>query len=268
MKKVILITGISSGFGKHTAELLARRGHTVYGTVRTVPAHKILVKYLTADLADAATLKRAVAEVLLAEGRIDVLVNNAGMHTGGPAETLQPEHARLQIETGFLGPATLMREVLPAMRRQGGGTIINISSIGGLVGLPFQAFYSAAKFAVEGFSEALRMETERFNIRTVVVNPGDFRTGNTASRKNCLAPTGPGDPYKQPYEAAMQVIESDETGGWHPSKLAATVALIAELKNPRQRYIVGAFDQKLAVWLRHALPPRLFSAILKRHYGI
>ena len=144
MKKVVLITGISSGFGKQTAELLAAEGNTVYGTVRRDTEIKSPVIGLKLDLTKIDTIRQAVQTVLENEGRIDVLINNAGMHTGGPVETSLPENIKLQMDTNFLGLVNLTREVLPVMRKQGGGTIINFSSIGGLMGLPFQAFYSAA----------------------------------------------------------------------------------------------------------------------------
>ena len=190
MRKVILVTGISSGFGKQTSRLLAEKGHCVYGTVRKPSGVDGAVKVLIMDLTDADSIRRAVSAVVEKEGRIDVLINNAGMHTGGPVETSPAENIRLQMETSFMGMVNLTREVLPVMRASGGGTIINISSIGGLMGLPFQGFYSAAKFAVEGFSEALRMETSRFNIRVIVINPGDFHTSNSANRRGYLAPSG------------------------------------------------------------------------------
>jgi short-subunit dehydrogenase len=106
------------------------------------------------------------------------------------------------------------REVLPLMRKQGGGTIINFSSIGGLMGLPFQSFYSAGKFAIEGFSEALRMEVKKFNIKIVVINPGDFHTSNSANRRNFLAPATDGDAYYEQFKSSMAVIEKDESNGW------------------------------------------------------
>ncbi len=158
MKKVILITGISSGFGKETASLLAGNGHKVYGTIRKAAETDPLVHALHMDLTDPESIEKAVKTVFEKEGKIDVLINNAGMHSGGPVETIPVETIKLQMDTNFLGMVLLTQAVLPLMRKQGGGTIINFGSIGGLMGLPFQAFYSAGKFAIEGFSEALRME--------------------------------------------------------------------------------------------------------------
>ena len=268
MKKVILITGVSSGFGKETARLLAERDHTVYGTIRKEIEPDDRIHYLKMDLTDIDSIKKAVAVVLEKEGRIDILINNAGMHTGGPVETSPLENIKIQMDTNFMGMVQITREVLPSMRKQSGGKIINISSIGGLMGLPFQAFYSAGKFAIEGFSEALRMEVKRFNIKVVLINPGDFHTSNSANRRNYIAPPVDNDPYLDQFEKTLAVIEKDEANGWEPARLARKVVKIAECNNPRQRYIIASFEQKLAVLLKYVLPGKLFRKILEDHYKI
>lgn len=268
MSKVILITGISSGFGQRSAQFLAKQGHKVYGTVRKESESYGNITTLKMDLTDSGSIRSAVRTIIEREGRIDVLINNAGMHTGGPIETMPPDNVKLQIDTSFIGMVTLTQEVLPVMRKNGGGKIINISSIGGLMGLPFQAIYSASKFAVEGFTEALRMEVGKFNIRVVVINPGDFRTNNTANRRNFLNARVPGDPYENQFEATLSVIERDETKGWDPVIVAKKIVKIVECRNPRQRYIIGSLDQKLAVVLKRILPGKLFTNILGSHYKI
>jgi NAD(P)-dependent dehydrogenase (short-subunit alcohol dehydrogenase family) len=268
MAKVILITGISTGFGKQTAQLLAEQGHSVYGTIRRDCETDTRIKVLKMDLTDTVSIKRAVETIIEKEGRIDVLINNAGMHTGGPIETSPPENIKIQMDTSFIGTVALTREVLPYMRRQGGGTIITLSSIGGLIGLPFQAFYSAGKFAIEGFSEALRMEVRKFNIRVIVINPGDFHTNNSANRRNFLAPAMPEDAYQEQFEKTLEVIENDEAKGRDPLILARKIVKIVECKNPRQRYIIASLEQKLAVLLKYILPSGLFRKILENHYKI
>lgn len=268
MKKIILITGISSGFGKQTARLLAENGHKVYGTVRKLTETSDLFTYLKMDLTDNNSIREAVSTVIANEGKIDVLINNAGMHTGGPIETSPDENIRLQLDTNFIGMVHIIKEVLPVMRKQGEGKIINISSIGGLMGLPFQGYYSAAKFAVEGFSEALRMEVSQFNIKVILINPGDFHTSNSANRRNYLAPTGSNDPYNRQFEKTLAVIEKDEANGWEPVVLAGKMVKIVNCKNPRQRYIISSFEQKLAVALKYILPGKLFRMILQDHYKI
>jgi len=268
MKKVILITGISSGFGEQTAKLLAEQGHIVYGTVRKESAPEDRVHQLIMDLTDSESIQKAVSLVMANEGRIDVLINNAGMHSGGPIETSPIENIKLQMDTNFMGLVLITREVLPIMRKQGGGTIINFSSIGGLMGLPFQAFYSAGKFAIEGFSEALRMEVKSFNIKVILINPGDFHTSNSANRRNFLAPTGANDPYQKQFETTLSIIENDENKGWKPEVLARKIVKIVDCKNPCQRYVIASFEQKLAVVIKHILPGKLFRMILEDHYKI
>lgn len=267
-KKIILITGISSGFGKQTAILLAEDGHKVYGTVRKQAETPNGVNVLLMDLMDTVSIKKSVQTIFQKEGRIDVLINNAGMHTGGPLETLPDEYIRKQFETNFFGLAELTRNVLPAMREQKSGTIINIGSIGGLMGLPFQGYYSASKFAVEGFSEALRMEVKQFGIKVVVVNPGDFNTNNTANRRGFLATSGEISAYDTQFEKSLAIIENDENKGWNPEILARKMVKIVNCPNPRQRYIIASFEQKLAVSIKKILPGKLFSKILADHYGL
>lgn len=268
MKKIILITGISSGFGKQTAELLAKKGHVVYGTIRKAAETNPLVKVLQLDLTKLDSITNAVDTVLQCEGRIDVLINNAGMHTGGSVETLPIEYVKLQMDTNFMGLVHLTRAVLPVMRKQGSGTIINFGSIGGLMGLPFQGFYSASKFAIEGFSEALRMEVKQFNIHVVVINPGDFHTSNSSNRRDFIADSDDADPYKVQFEKSLSIIEKDEMKGWAPEILAKKMVKIVECSKPKQRYIIASLEQKLAVILKSILPGVFFRKILENHYGI
>jgi short-subunit dehydrogenase len=223
---------------------------------------------LTMDLMNYESIKKAISFVLEKEGRIDVLINNAGMHTGGSIETSPIENIKLQMDTNFLGMVHITREVLPIMRKQGGGTILNFSSIGGLMGLPFQGFYSACKFAIEGFSEALRMEVKQFNIKVVLINPGDFHTNNSMNRRNFLAPTGLDDPYQKQFEISLAQIEKDETNGWEPIVLARKIVKIVGCKNPHQRYIIATYEQKLAVALKYILPGKWFRMMLEDHYKI
>jgi len=171
------------------------------------------------------------------------------------------------MDTNFLGLVHLTREVLPLMRKQGGGTIINFGSIGGLMGLPFQGFYSASKFAIEGFSEALRMEVKQFNIKVVVINPGDFHTNNSINRRGFIVDSAD-DPYKTQFDKTLLIIENDESKGWVPEILAKKMIKIVECKNPKQRYVIASLEQKLAVVLKYILPGKIFSKILESHYGI
>lgn len=268
MSKVILITGVSSGFGQCTAKHLASNGHIVYGTIRQNTAEPdSMVKLLKMDLTDPDSMDKAFDIIIKNEGKIDVLINNAGMHLGGPAEITPFKDIRLQIETNFIGVVYLTRKVLPVMRKQNGGLIINISSIGGLMGLPFQGYYSSSKYAIEGFSEALRMEVKPFNIKVIVINPGDFRTKNTLNRKNILN-SDIDNPYLDQFKKTLSIIERDETNGWPPEILARKIGKIIDSRNPRQRYVIGSIDQKFAVLLKYLIPGKWFRKIIESHYGI
>ena len=185
---VILITGITSGFGRAMALQLSRDGHKVYGTYRRDSDPIPGVTYLKADVRDEDSLKDAVNRVIEAEGRIDTVISNAGMGIGGPLEFTSIEDAQRQMDVNFMGMVRLLNLVVPVMRSQHHGHIICVSSIGGLMGLPYQGMYSASKFAIEGYCEALRLEVRQFGIHVTVINPGDFSTGFTAQRDKVCNP--------------------------------------------------------------------------------
>jgi hypothetical protein len=263
---IVLITGISSGFGLETARRLAEEGHTVYGTVRREVLPLPHVNYLRVDVRDRQAVEDAVQQVVAQEGRIDVLVNNAGMGIGGPVEFATEEEVREQMDANFMGLVHFVTAVLPHMRKQGAGKIIAMSSIGGVMGLPFQGFYSASKFAIEGYCEALRLETQQFGIKVVVVRPGDFSTGFTASRKKTLQ-TEALETYKT-YAESMGKIEHDENGGLKPQVLARKISRIIRKKNPRYGYVVASLEQRLSVLLKRLLPARWFAKILGNYYKL
>lgn len=268
MAKVVLITGISSGFGKATAEALSEKGYIVYGICRKPMIDLTArIKALSGDVTDASSVQRAVATLITKEGRIDILINNAGMGISGSIEDSSPEDISLQMNTNFTGYVNMIRSVLPHMRKQGEGTIINISSIGGLMGLPYQGFYSASKYAIEGFSEALRMELLPYRIKVVVVQPGDFFTNFTANRKQVKI-TVSGSVYEAQFQKTLAAIEKDEKTGLPPEFLAHKLVGIIGKKNPCHHYIVATLEQKFAVFLKQVLPAPWFMKILASHYGI
>lgn len=263
---IVFITGISSGFGLETARLLSQEGHIVYGTVRREVKPLPFVQYLTLDVRDADAVKQAVAQIVAKEGRIDVLVNNAGMGIGGPLEFATEEEIRLQMDTNFMGLVHCVDAVLPYMRRQKSGRIIALSSIGGMMGLPFQGFYSASKFAIEGYCEALRLEVKSFGIHVVVLRPGDFATGFTGSRKKA-ANEAALQAYPV-YKTAIEKVEHDENGGLKPAVLAQKISKIIRNKHPRNGYVVASFEQKLSVLLKRILPAKWFGRILGSYYKL
>lgn len=267
MAQVVLITGVSSGLGKACAEYLSKLGYKVYGTSRKPTADILPYKIISMDVTNEESVRSAVGEVIAGEGRIDVLMNNAGFGAGGALENFSIEEAWKQLDTNFFGIARVITSVLPFMRANKSGKIINISSIGGLMGLPFQGFYSASKFAIEGYSEALAMEVIPYNIKVVVVNPGDFKTGFTSNR-TFTAKDSKGSDYENHFRKAVSIMEKDEQGGSDPIVLARTIVKIIRKKNPKFRYIVGRFDQRLMARLKPLLPHRLTQWILTDHYKV
>ena len=268
MAKVVLITGISSGFGKAISELLTTKGYIVYGFSRKQGEDlKGNIKVLQADVTDANSVQSGVSKLIKREGRLDILINNAGMGISGSIEDSSHEDIHLQMSTNFMGYVNMIQAVLPAMRKQGGATIVNISSIGGLMGLPYQGFYAASKFAVEGLSESLRMELIPFHIKVIVIQPGDFLTSFTANRKP-VQTRGGESAYSEQFKKTLSLIEKDEHGGLKPDFLARKLLKILEKKNPGHHYIISTLEQKFAVVLKRILPGSLFASILSSHYGI
>lgn len=273
MPKIILITGASSGIGAACARHLAALGHRVYGTSRRAPAPAQAtpdddgVIMLRMDVTDEASVQRAVEHVLAREGRLDVLINGAGDGIAGAVEDTAMDEAHAQLDTNFFGTLCACRAVLPAMRAQGDGLIVNISSIGGGIGLPFQAMYSASKFALEGMSEALRIEVRPYGIRVVLVEPGDMRTGFTANRR-MVAAHRETSPYYAAGERAVAVMVHDEENGASPELVARLVARLMAKKSPRLRYMVGPIVEQTALLLKRVLPWRLFEAALRLYYKV
>jgi len=261
---IVLITGISSGFGLAMARQFSEDGHIVYGTVRREVEHLKDVHYLHADVRNTEEVRAAVKTVIDEQGKIDVLVNNAGMGIGGPVEFAPEEDIKLQMDTNFLGQVRFTQAILPFMRERRAGRIIFFSSIGGIMGLPFQGFYSASKFAVEGFAEALQIETKQFGIKAIIIEPGDFSTGFTSARKKTLD-----EKAVESYPGCVRSVESfeaDERKGLKPELLARKVVKIATCTNPKFRYRIATFIQKLSLPLKIILPGRAFSRMLGWFY--
>lgn len=270
--KVILVTGASSGIGAACAEHLARRGYHVFGTSRRAPfpprpAGQGEPQMIQLDVDHDESVHRAVEYIRETTGRLDVVVNNAGFGVAGSVEDTTMEEARAQIETNFFGVLRVCKAVLPAMRERGDGLIINVSSLGGIIALPYQAFYSAAKFAVEGLTEALRMEVRPFGVRVVLVEPGDTRTGFTSNRR-VVQGAGLDSIYAESFERTLDVVAHDEQSGVPPETVALLVERIVEHPSPRLRYRVGPAVQRLATTLKGILPGRLFETLLMKYYRL
>ena len=264
MKQVIIITGASSGFGKATAQMLAAKGNTVYGLCRRVLAESN-IKYCQCDVRDREQIGAVVAQIVAEQGRVDVLVNNAGMGIGGALELATEEEIDLQMGTNFMGCVNMCQAVLPYMRKARRGKIINLSSIGGVMGLPYQGFYSASKFAIEGFTEALAAEVTGFGIRVCMVEPGDFATGFTGSRKNSQATMDDPD-YGPIFKKSLAIIEKEENGGLQPEVLARRIVKLVEKKKPPLRNVVANLEQWLSTVIKRVLTGNQMVGILRDYY--
>lgn len=267
MKKVILITGATSGLGKACADYLADRGLIVYGTGRRSLPDTEKVRYIQMDVTDPDSVTQAVERVIAEQGSIDVVVNNAGMGIGGAAELATVDEIRLQMRTNFMGTVHVCAAVLPYMRQNGGGTIINVSSLGGVMGLPFQAFYSASKFAIEGYSEALSLEVKPFNVKVCLIEPGDFATGFTASRILSES-TQSSAVYAEQFAKTLKNIEKEEQGGLAPERLAAAVFRIVNSRHPKFRYKVGNLLQVGFAMSKTWIPSRIYQFLLRIFYNM
>lgn len=265
--QVILITGASSGFGKISAQMLSAQGHIVYGTSRKASEDQGKVKMLLMDVTLSSSIRKGVQQILSAQGRIDVLINNAGMGIGGALELATEEEVSKQMNTNFFGVVNMCREVLPIMRKARKGKIINISSIGGVMGIPYQGFYSASKFAVEGYSEALALEVHPFGIKVCIVEPGDFNTGFTDSR-NISEGTMKESDYKDSFYRSLKIIEDEERNGSHPRKLGTALCRIVNRKNPPLRTKVGPLIQVLFAKSKRVLPDCVMQFALRFFYQV
>ncbi len=267
-KRVVLIAGASSGIGKVCSEYLAGKGMTVYGASRSLQAgNGTAFTALRMDVTDDNSVHQCVQKIQQEQGRLDVVINCAGYGVAGAVEDTSPEEAMAQFDTNFFGAHRVCRAVLPIMRQQRSGIIINISSIAGLLAVPFQAFYSASKFAMEGMTEALRMEVHPFGIRVVLIEPGDFKTDFPANRKNSIA-SQQSDVYRASLERCVGVMKEEEQQGKVPYPVAKLVERIIDTPSPRLRYTVGPFGERLGPKLKSVLPYRLYELLFMKHYKL
>jgi NAD(P)-dependent dehydrogenase (short-subunit alcohol dehydrogenase family) len=260
--KVAIVTGASSGIGKASAEQLAQAGFTVYGTSRrATQADQHAFPMLVLDVTDDASAEAAVNEVIRREGRIDLLVNNAGFGVApGAAEESSLEQAQAIFDTNFFGLIRMTRAVVPHMRRQRSGRIINIGSVLGFLPMPFGALYAATKHAVEGYSESLDHELRTWGVRVSVIEPAYTRTQFDA---NMMQPDRPLEEYRQVRANLNRVIEKVMTTGDEPSVVGTTVLKAATASSPRLRYTSGGLAARLRL-LRRFAPAGLMDAGLRK----
>ena len=272
MPKTALVTGASSGMGEEIARTLHKLGYTVYAAARRTDRLEQLtptgIHALTMDVTDDESMTSGIEKIIAETGRIDVLVNNAGYGSFGAIEDVSIDEARRQFEVNVFGLARLTQLVLPHMRAQRSGTIINISSIGGRFTTLLGGWYHASKHAVEALSDALRMETAPFGIDVVVIEPGLIRTEWSGIAANHLEETAEGSAYASQIKAVANSMRSESTNKRQspPSVIADTVKKIVTARKPRTRYVVG-FAAKPLVTLRRLLPDRAFDRLISAGQG-
>lgn len=267
-QKVVLITGGSSGIGKSIGIYLTTHGYKVYGTTRNKQNYPGFNSFelLELDVRDVESIHDAIATLWSIEGRIDVLVNNAGIGITGPIEETPNSEIQKAFETNFIGPLNLIKTVLPHMRQQKDGLIINITSIAGKMGLPYRGIYSATKGALDMATEALRLETQAFGVHITTLAPGDFATNIANGRYH--APIIEESPYAAPYKNTLDLIDAHVKEAADPIEVAKNVLKIIETRSPRVHYTVGSFMQKFSIVLKKILPSKVYENLLRNHYKL
>jgi NAD(P)-dependent dehydrogenase (short-subunit alcohol dehydrogenase family) len=282
---VALITGASAGIGLSTAGALHRAGWEVIGASRRGSDAEAWAS-MRMDVDDDGSVREGFERVEADHGRLDALVAGAGWGLAGPVEQTTVTDGKDQFETNFWGAVRVVRAALPIMRRQGGGRIVLISSIGGVIGIPFQAFYSASKFAVEGYGEALAYEVAPFGIEVSLVQPGNVRTDFTGSRRKVAPGVGAGvagagagaeegegeaavvDPYADAVAKAVGLMERDEANGVPPDDVAAVIVRLLERSRPRRRVSVGKAGERVGLVAKRLMPFRTFERAAKSSLGV
>lgn len=267
MKKVVLITGGSSGIGKSIGEFLHSKGYLVYGSSRNPKRiTDSIFPLIELDVRDASSIQTAVATIVEKEGRLDILINNAGVGITGPIEEIPSSEIENHFKVNVFGPIEVIKAVLPTMRNQHRGLIINITSIAGYMGLPYRGIYSSSKSALEMITEALRMEVKAFGVEVTNVAPGDFATNIASGRYH--APVLSNSPYKEVYQMSLDMMDEHVDSGGDPLEMAKAILKIIETPKPAVRYKVGPALQKFSLVLKKILPSKTYEKILMNHYKI
>lgn len=271
-KKVVVVTGASSGIGKSTAEHLMKKGFHVYGTSRNVEGrfdegHVAtdlrsggFIEMIPLDVTCDTSVEVAIKTVLSREGHINVLISNAGTGIAGSIEDTSIDEAKSQFETNFFGTLRVIKAILPVMRAQRYGMIIVLSSVAGVISIPYQAHYSASKFALEALIEALRCEIAPFGLKACLVEPGDTKTGFTHSRI-IAKHSGENTPYYERFQRSLSRMEHDEQNGASPEAVAQVIYSMIIKKNPPVRATVG-LQYKAILFLKRLLPTRILEKVI------
>lgn len=263
-KKIVLITGATSGIGKETALLLTEKGFVVYGTARNIENKTLPFRLLPMDVRDDESIAKAISTILAEAGKIDILINNAGVGITGSVEELPMDELKNVFATNFYGAISLMQAVLPSMRTQKSGLIINITSIAGYMGLPFRGAYSASKGALMLMTEALRMEVKNFGIEVTTIAPGDYATDIASRRYH--APVKQNSAYAEIYQKSLDLMNQHVDSGGNPIEMAEKIFAVINTKHPNVHYKQGSFLQKFSIVLKRILPSKVYEKMLMNHY--
>lgn len=264
--KIVLITGATSGIGKETALLLTQKGFVVYGTARNVEGKNLPFKLFPMDVRSQESISQTVKAILAETGKIDILINNAGVGITGAVEEIPMEELQNVFATNFYGAIALMQSVLPSMREQKSGLIINITSIAGYMGLPFRGAYSASKGALMLMSEALRMEVKNFGIEVTTIAPGDYATDIASRRYH--APVKENSAYAENYQKSLDLMNQHVDSGGNPAEMAEKIFQIINTPKPNVHYKQGSFLQKFSIVLKRILPSKVYEKMLMNHYKL
>lgn len=264
-KSVILVTGASAGIGHECANRLSSAGWTVFGASRRGSSGATW-QGVEMNVDSDVSVKSAFDHVLAEHRQLNAILTCAGWGLAGAAENTPIEDAQAQFETNFWGTVRVVHTALPTLREHGGGRVVLMSSIGGILGIPYQAFYSASKFALEGYAESLAYEVAPFNIHVTLVEPGNFKTDFTTARTKVHA--GENDPYRAACEKAISVMERDEINGADPADVARVVEKVLRNTKPPRRVSVGKFDERMGIVGRRLLPFRTFERAAKGSLGV
>ena len=281
--RVILITGASTGIGAALAEVLAAKASGIrlvlaarsqdkldqVATICSKAGAEVLV--VPTDISDVEQGKALARKAVEHFGRVDSLVNNAGYGQMGPVELVPSDAVQRQFQVNVIGPLALVQALIPGMREQGGGHIVNVSSLGGRLAFPFGGLYSGSKFALEGLSDALRMELDAFNIKVSVVEPGPVTTDffDVADR---MVEQNITDPQTSPYRAAFEKLKSlqqqTSSRSWTSERVAEVIVRVLTDKNPRPRYVAATGGDFLLFMMRKVLPTQAVDTFWKKFYGL
>jgi NAD(P)-dependent dehydrogenase (short-subunit alcohol dehydrogenase family) len=264
--QVVLVTGASSGIGLACATHLQQRGYTVFGANRQ-PRADAPFATLRMDVTDDQSVQDGIDTIVQQASRLDAVVNCAGFSCVGAVEDHSVVEAHEQLNTNFYGTFRVCRVALPVMRQQQAGRIVNIGSIGGMVGLPFQGVYSAAEFALTGLTEALRFEARSFGVHVTLIRAGDVDTAITLHRRHAQA-TQRGSVYTEQFRTTLNIMEKDERAGMKPDKIARLVEKIITSRSPRGVYTVGPIFEVFAATARPFVPARFFEWCVRKYYRL